>query len=116
MESTKPRASWQSEPCPPWCVRVHADDDHPDDRYHDSAETQVPAILAERKPDEGPGRWVHEEAEVTIVTSRYADATEMVTFIGSGDRHDQQLSLSPESAARLAAALQRHLTSLRDPD
>ncbi|WP_182377222.1 hypothetical protein [Nocardioides sp. WS12] len=28
--------TWLDEPCPPWCVRAHLEDDHPEDRYHQS--------------------------------------------------------------------------------
>lgn len=112
MTSEQARAIWQSEPCPPWCTVVHRDDDHPDDRYHDSAALQVPAIVLERDREAGPGRWVREPAEITIVTSRHADTVDVVTLIGRDDRLDQQLSLTPEGAARLADAILQHLASL----
>lgn len=28
--------TWLDEPCPPWCARVHQEQDHPEDRYHQS--------------------------------------------------------------------------------
>lgn len=28
--------TWLDEPCPPWCARVHLEEDHPEDRYHQS--------------------------------------------------------------------------------
>lgn len=34
--------TWLDGPCPAWCVRVHLEDDHPEDRYHQSE----PSILA----------------------------------------------------------------------
>ena len=112
MESEQPRASWQSEPCPAWCTRRHADDDHPDDRYHDSAPAQVPAILLERDAAAGPGRWSSTAGEITIITSRYVGGADTIIVIGREDRLDQQLSLSPEGAARLAEAIARHVASL----
>lgn len=109
MNDEKARAIWQTEPCPPWCTQDHRDDDHPDDRYHDSAVTRVPVILIERDHAAGPGRWEREAGEITIVTSRHADTAEVVTFIGRDDGPGQQLTLTPEGAARLAAAIARHV-------
>ena len=115
VESEQPRASWQSEPCPAWCTRRHADDDHPDDRYHDSAPTQVPAILLERDAAAGPGRWSSAAGEITIITSRYVDGGDTITVIGREDLPDRQLSLTPEGAARLAEAIARHVALLELP-
>lgn len=28
--------TWLDEPCPSWCARAHREDDHPEDRYHQS--------------------------------------------------------------------------------
>lgn len=39
--------TWLTEPCPSWCVRDHREDDHPDDRYHQSEPTIVPAIAGD---------------------------------------------------------------------
>lgn len=109
MNIEQSRATWQAEPCPPWCVREHHDDDHPDDRYHDSEATLIPAVVAERDLPGGPGRYTRETTELAIVTSRHDDSPDLITFIGRGDRADQQLIMTPESAAHLATALTRHL-------
>lgn len=112
MNIEQSRASWQTEPCPSWCVREHQDDDHPDDRYHDSDTTVVSAVMADRDRGGGSGSWTHETAELAIVTSRYDDSTQLITFIGRDDRPDQHLIMTPESAGRLAQALTRHLSSM----
>lgn len=109
MSSEQTRAEWQSEPCPPWCIRAHHDDDPPDDRFHDSATTQVPVIFAVRDHDAGPGRYTHEPGQVSIVTSRHVDSDDVVVFIGCEDNADQQLNLTVESSARLAGSIARHL-------
>lgn len=38
--------SWMAEACPSWCVRDHAEDDHPDDRRHQGGGIAVPAVVA----------------------------------------------------------------------
>lgn len=114
MNIEQSRASWQAEPCPPWCVREHHDNDHPDDRYHDSDTTLVSAVMADRDRLGGTGRWTHETAELAIVTSRYDDTTQLITFIGRDDRPDQHLVMTPESAERLAQALIRHLAMMAE--
>ncbi|MFI5430064.1 DUF6907 domain-containing protein [Aeromicrobium sp. UC242_57] len=109
MQNDSTRANWQTEPCPAWCVRTHQDDDHPDDRYHDSEPTEIPAVFAERDRDAGPGQWTLDAGELTIITSRHVDTTETITFVGREDRLGHALTLTPDSAARLAHALNRHL-------
>lgn len=34
IDQTPP--TWLEEPCPAWCARRHEEDDHPEDRYHQS--------------------------------------------------------------------------------
>ncbi len=107
--------SWQSRPCPPWCVRTHREDDHPDDRFHDSRSTRVPVVLLDRDVDAGPGRWSHDLTDLAIVVSQHDTADEVVVLVGREDDTRQQLHLSAESAARLAKALDTHLRILRPP-
>lgn len=109
MSSKNPRAAWQSEPCPAWCTQQHRDDDHPEDRFHDSVATRVPMVFAERDHEAGPGRWAHTPGEISIVTSRHAETSDVVVFIGRDEHPGQELSLTPEGAARLAVAIARHL-------
>lgn len=113
MSSEQTLAAGRSEPCPPWCIREHHDDDHPDDRYHDSAATRVPVIFAERDHQAGPGRWAHVRGEISIITSRYVGSADVVVFIGREEQPDRQLNLTVEGAARLAEGIQRHLDATR---
>lgn len=118
MSSDQARAAWQSAPCPSWCTQRHHDDDHPDDRYHDSVAVPVASTVMQRDRAAGPGQWVEVPAELTVVTSRHADpasTAETVTFIGRADRTDQQLQLSPGSAKHLAEAILEHLATIDEP-
>lgn len=112
MVNEAARANWQSEPCPSWCVREHHDDDHRDDRYHDSETTLTPSAFALRDFDAGPGVWQVEMGEIAIVTSKHVETDTVVTFIGRDDRIGHSLTMTPETAAQLAAALTRHVASL----
>ena len=38
------RPPWSKQPCPPWCTREHAADDHPEDRYHQSEPSILPVV------------------------------------------------------------------------
>ena len=103
MTATNP-ASPHDERCPSWCVVDHQPDDHPDDRWHDSASSHVDVIV--RLPGSA------EAGELTIVTSRRFGEPDEWTFIGEADRNRQRLELSRESAQRLATALTEHLRAL----
>lgn len=114
MESDLKRAGWQTEPCPSWCIREHHDDDHPDDRYHDSIATEVPTLFAARDHAAGPGQWAMDSGDLMIITSRHVDSTEVITFVGRDDRLGQALTMTPDSAARLAEALTQHVAAIRN--
>lgn len=36
--------TWLAEVCPAWCTRIHREDDHPEDRYHQSEPSTFPAV------------------------------------------------------------------------
>lgn len=40
--STEP--TWLREPCPSWCAREHREDDHVEDRFHQSDPSFFPAV------------------------------------------------------------------------
>ena len=81
--------------CPAWCVADHASEDDPAIARHRGATRIVPAVLEGRPPD-GPY-----PAELYVETSQRNDETPWV-YLGDGW---SGFSLSPESAARLSAAL-----------
>ena len=89
------RPSWQADGCPPWCVSEHREDDHPDDRFHDSAPALVPSVL-------GPDGVA---ADLLVVTSRRCDTANDWVFVGHPERAAEGLVLSRESARRLARAI-----------
>lgn len=104
--SSKP--SWQRDDCPAWCVSEHREDDLPDDRFHDSAATRVPAVVPDVNKPLNPAHPV----ELHVVTSRRCETDEDWVFIGQPDLVRRGFSLSRESAQRLAAAVAAHLVGL----
>ncbi|KRB77165.1 hypothetical protein ASE01_10485 [Nocardioides sp. Root190] len=36
--------TWLGESCPSWCAREHGEDDHPEDRFHQSEPSLFPAV------------------------------------------------------------------------
>lgn len=103
MTATSPTPP-HDERCPIWCVVDHRRDDHRDDRWHDSATSDVDVIV--RLPGST------EASQLTIVTSRRFGEPGDWTFIGEADHNRQRLELSRESAQRLATALTEHLRAL----
>ena len=109
-DPSRPWPSWQDEPCPAWCIVEHEEDDPPADRIHDSAGRYVPVTTGEpigQDPAAG--------AVLLVMSRRCGDFQDWV-FVGEPDHRERHLTLSRESAVRvahellsLAAASDRHL-------
>ena len=106
-DPSRSRPSWQHEPCPAWCAVEHDEDDPPADRVHDSAGRYTPVTLGEPLAGE------QDPAEVLILMSRRCGDTHDWIFVGQPEREGRHLSLSRESASRVARDLLR-LTSSSD--
>lgn len=102
---SRSRPSWQRDECPPWCVVEHQEADPPDDRVHDSVGTYVPAVV--RRAEFSGG----ERTELLLVLSRRCGEHDDWIFLGEPQRHGQHLTLSRESAARVASTLAALLDS-----
>lgn len=104
---SSPEPSWQREPCPPWCVREHDEDDIPLDRYHQSAPSLLP-ILMSGYPEE-PRSSTFVPAELTVRVGRYS--TEVVEWVAIEPvaLSAPRLVLTAESAYRLAQQVKEQL-------
>ncbi|TNM42800.1 hypothetical protein FHP29_07300 [Nocardioides albidus] len=105
--------SWLTTPCPSWCRRAHGEDDHPEDRYHQSESTILVAVA-------GSGDTVPVSASLVPVTlvvrvGQYPDAATWVLVEPAEGRHPR-IALSPESARDLAAALLAQVDGLAGGD
>lgn len=97
--ASRPRPSWQADPCPAWCAVEHREDDPPPDRVHDSVGRYVRVVLAESQGH------AQVSAELLVMLSRRCDETAEWVFVGEPERDGQHLVLSRESAARVTQAL-----------
>lgn len=109
MTTTEPaRAFWQTSPCPTWCkwAGQHRDDEHPDDRCHDSEMLHTPRVLARVEPGmTGP------QDTVVLLTQNDLAAAPAVHVMIQGDASDPgEIGIFRlEEAAHLRDALSRLL-------
>lgn len=95
-------------PCPPWCQREHAPNDHPEDMRHQGDACHLELVLAVDSPP-GPHARV-------VDTVAYADqpAGTGNTWIRveSTESPDIRVALTPDAARGLARALDRVISTL----
>lgn len=102
-----PSPSWLHEPCPGWCTRVHEEDDHLEDRFHQSEPTIVPVIAAVEPTV--PVTASLETIDLVIRIGRYdGELVEWLT-IEPLDLPQPKLVLTVESARLLAHHLAEQL-------
>lgn len=104
------RVSWLTEACPPWCAREHAEDDHVEDRYHQS-EPSVLTVVA------GPGDTVPVTASLRPTTlalraGRHVGDDLVWLVIEALDDPLPRMALTTDAARGLARALRDQLTDL----
>lgn len=86
MASSDPRASWQVDECPQWCVVTHLDDDHIDDRKHVSAQFPFPANKLDVVPSAaGAARDSWQDCEFVCCIHRRDGQVETAIYIGDGE-------------------------------
>lgn len=97
-----------AQPCPPWCVASHAEEDEPHGRRHRTRARVIPVVLPAAG---GPGHEVAESGEMVLEAHRRIGGQE--TWVYLGDGAGQRLEVSAESAARVAAGLAQMVRGLR---
>ena len=99
--------AWPAAPCPDWCARLHEDGEPPEDSFHHSIATLVPATLV--SSDTRSRAAGLREQDVALTLSRNArDVAEWVTIEPTGVT-GPHLALTVESARGLADDLARLL-------
>lgn len=99
-----PQPSWQDEPCPPWCIREHVEDDLVLDRYH-QGEASTLSVMMSTDPGE-PRAATFEAAELMIRVGRFdGERTSWVAIEPVSPR----MTLTAESARRLSQRIAAHL-------
>ncbi|HWJ08411.1 MAG TPA: hypothetical protein VNS46_03490 [Nocardioides sp.] len=104
--------SWAGGPCPPWCVREHGEDDHPEDRYHQS-EPSILSVVA------GTGDTVPVTASLrsltlAVRTGRYAGEELAWLVVEALEGPQPRLLLTADAARALARGLHEQLAVLAD--
>lgn len=99
--------TWLLGGCPPWCRRTHHEDDHPEDRYHQSEPAYVPAIC-------GHGHSVPltsslEATDLLVRRGRHVDDVVEWLVIEAEMSPEPRLVLTSESARALLSALASQL-------
>lgn len=102
------RPTWQTEPCPPWCVTDHREDDLVADRIHDSHAVTLSAWT----PDDTEADAV--PRELFIAAYKRNDSTETWVYLGHPDPRAGGITLALDSAARLAGDLAGFAESIRN--
>ncbi|MBF4563300.1 hypothetical protein ITJ43_14290 [Microbacterium sp. VKM Ac-2870] len=108
------RPSWLTEPCPSWCQADHQDQDHPDDRYHQSRQVLV-SVVAPKSATGGDasatsGR-TFEPDEMTVLALHPVAQVTVPWVVVVGER--QFIEVTLESAIRIHAALGEILYEVR---
>lgn len=104
-ERQRDRPTWLTEACPSWCTRIHAENDHPEDRVHHSEGTLTPAIVRRSSivTDDEPG----EGAEILTQAMRAVGRPETWILICEPEDTRSMLLLRREAAGDLARSLDR---------
>ena len=99
--------TWLAEGCPAWCAREHLEDDHPEDRYHHSEPSLVPAVAA--AADTVPVTASLESMTLVVWLGRHVGTSLVWVAVEPAERREPRLVLTEESARALHEHLGRQL-------
>jgi hypothetical protein len=103
--------TWLTETCPSWCVREHHEQDHPDDRYHQSETSFFPAVAAAR--DTVRVTVSMRGMDLTVWMGQYVGESLTWVVIEPDEARTPRLILSAESAISLSNEIAARVTCLR---
>ncbi|HEY3530618.1 MAG TPA: hypothetical protein VGK78_15840 [Nocardioides sp.] len=108
----EPRNDKQPTPdeCPGWCARRHLQEDHPEDRLHQSP--PIHAVLM-TGPSWLPHDAAHRASPVVARLVQHTDSSEAWLEVTSEEDGAVRLAVTPESGRRLVALLDSLLEMLR---
>lgn len=101
------RPSWQRAPCPGWCARTHHEDDHVEDRYHQSEPSFVPVLVATQPTV--PVTESLQPVDLVVRIGQYVDELVEWVAIEPIDLPQPRMVVTLESAHTLARALAEQL-------
>lgn len=108
--SGKTSPSWLDEPCPAWCARSHHEDDHPEDRYHQSEPSIFPAVAG--PADQVPITASLSPANLSIRAGRYVGEVSTWIAVESLDELQPRIVLAEPAAWHLWGHLEAQLRQL----
>lgn len=106
------RPPWLDEPCPPWCTRAHAADDHPEDRYHQSEPSIVPVVAG--AADAVPVTTSLRPMTLAVRLGRYVGDDRTWLVIEPLEDVQPRMVLAADGARALLQALGGQLAALAD--
>jgi len=101
--------SWLEEPCPPWCRRAHAEDDHPEDRNHQSEPSLFLAVAG--TGDGVPVTATLRPTTLTVRMGRYVGERTTWLAIEDSEEPGPRMVLTDSSAWALHQMLAQQLTA-----
>ncbi len=105
--------TWLTERCPAWCARTHREEDHPEDRYHQSEPALFPAVAA--AADTVPVTASLRPMTLGVRLGRHLGAPLTWVAVESAEARQPRLVLTEESARVLLDELGRQLALLGAP-
>lgn len=101
------RPTWQQLPCPDWCERMHEEDDHPEDRYHQSEPSFIPLTAATERTV--PVTASLRNVDLLVRVGQYVDELIEWVVIEPLDMPQPRLVMTVESAHSLVRGLTEQL-------
>jgi hypothetical protein len=104
--------TWLTEPCPSWCARDHHEHDHPEDRYHQSLPSVVPAVAGSAV--NVPVTSSLQALDLVIRLGRYVGEATDWLVIEAAEQREPRLVITADSARLLVHHVAGQLRRLGD--
>lgn len=112
--TSDPTPSWLTEPCPAWCRRRHQEQEHPEDRFHQSDPAVVATVAGDA--DTIPITDSLTPVDLTVRLGRHVDDSVEWIAIEALESPRPRLVLTTDSARRLAREIAEQLARRHDSD
>lgn len=101
--------------CPTWCRRPHDATDHPEDTGHSTTPSWIPATHLQTRysPDATAAVYNFHTSGLIVAVEQPAGVADAWLAIAAEEGSSSSITLSLESAARLAQAIGEQLAALR---
>jgi len=110
LDEDSEQPSWQTQPCPSWCVQRHQEDDFPEERRHQSPSITVPALWLSQEVSDGAGDKLV-AGDLNLLSWPHIDGLEIMVTVADDD-YGLCLEVTVESMRRLHHSRGRLLGAL----